>query len=232
MVSSYVVPSTLLQAWRLRLSEWSIDGSLSAAAQAALRLPGKPKALQELISEWAAGDFKALPPIEVLAGSVMPGTAGAYAISTGTIYLNGDWLRLASEEQGIAVLSEELGHHLDGWLNTEETPGDEGEHFSLLLRQEALSPERLAALRAEDDHTTLWIDGAWIAVEQATISTSEPPDASSLAYVNISGFETNVIEGNRDVPITFIRSGSLTEDVLITYGIVGDTATDGADFVA
>jgi hypothetical protein len=166
---AYFVPSTLLQAWRLRLSEWSIDGSLSAAAQAALRLPGEPEALKELISQWAAGDFKALPPIEVLDGSVMPGTAGAYAISTGTIYLNGDWLRLASEEQGIAVLSEELGHHLDGWLNTEETPGDEGEHFSLLLRQEALSPERLAALRAEDDHTALWIDGAWVEVEQANI---------------------------------------------------------------
>lgn len=110
---AYVAPSTLLQAWRLRLSEWSIDGSLSAAAQAALK---------ELISEWAAGDFKALPPIKVLDGSMMPGAAGAYAISTGTIYLNGDWLRLASEEQGIAVLSEELGHHLDGWLNTECQP--------------------------------------------------------------------------------------------------------------
>ena len=232
MESAYVVPSTLLQAWRLRLSEWSIDGSLSAAAQVALRLPGEPEALKGLISEWATGDFKALPPIEVLDGSVMPGTAGAYAISTGTIYLNGDWLHLASEEQGIAVLSEELGHHLDGWLNIEETPGDEGEHFSLLLRQEALSPERLAALRTEDDHTTLWIDGAWIAVEQATISASEPPGATSLTYVNISGLETSVIEGNRDVPITFIRSGSLTGDVLITYGVVGDTATAGADFAA
>jgi hypothetical protein len=173
-------PSTLLQAWRLRLSEWSIDGSLSAAGQTALGLSGEPEALQELISEWAAGDFKALPPIEVLDGAVMPGAAGAYAISTGTIYLNGDWLQLASEEEGIAVLSEELGHHLDGLLNTEATPGDEGEQFSLLLRQMDISPEQLTALGAEDDHTSLLIDGAWIAVEQSAISTPQLPDASSL----------------------------------------------------
>ena len=168
-MSSYVVPSTLLQAWRLRLSEWSIDGSLSAAAQAALRLKTEPRQLTALISQWAAGDFSALPPIKVLEGSVLPGTAGAYAISTGTIYLNGNWLQRASEEQRIAVLSEELGHHLDGLLNAEETPGDEGDHFSLLLRQVAIAPERLKAIRAEDDHTSLWIDGAWIPVEQATI---------------------------------------------------------------
>jgi hypothetical protein len=41
-----------------------------------------------------------------------------------------------------------------------------------------------------------------------------------------------VIESDRNVSITFIRSGLLTEDVLITYGVVGATATDGADFVA
>ena len=145
----------MLQAWRLRLSEWSIDGSLSTAGQAALGLPGEPEALKELISEWAAGDFKALPPIEVLDGAVMRGTAGAYAISTGTIYLNDDWLQLASEEEGIAVLSEELGHYLDSLLNTEETPGDEGEQFSLLLRKMDISPEQLTALGAEDDHTSL-----------------------------------------------------------------------------
>ncbi|HBH72242.1 MAG TPA: hypothetical protein DDY43_02085, partial [Synechococcales bacterium UBA10510] len=220
MESAYVVPSTLLQAWRLRLSEWSIDGSLSAAAQAALRLPGEPEALKGLISEWAAGDFKALPPIEVLDGSVMPGTAGAYALSTGTIYLNGDWLRLASEEQGIAVLSEELGHHLDGWLNTEETPGDEGAHFSLLLRQEALSPERLAALRAEDDHTTLWIDGAWIAVEQATIIGTLGDDnlvgSSDNDTINGQlGFDT--IDGGAGTDVLIIDYSANTEYGIASY---------------
>ena len=52
-----------------------------------------------------------------LPGKAMPSTAGAYGISTGTIYLNQEWLQSASRERVLAVLSEELGHHLDGMLN-------------------------------------------------------------------------------------------------------------------
>ena len=52
----------------------------------------------------------------------MNGAMGAYAISTGTIYLNADGLATASEDEAIAVLSEELGHHLDGLLNAVDTP--------------------------------------------------------------------------------------------------------------
>ena len=126
MPTSSFVPDQLLAAWRTRLTAWASDGSLGAAAREALQLDGEPAELTALISQWAAGDFSALPPIEVLEGSVLPGAAGAYAISTGTIYLNGDWLASASEQQVIAVLTEELGHHLDGLLNTSDTPGDEG----------------------------------------------------------------------------------------------------------
>ncbi len=61
---------TLLQDWRLKLTNWAADGSLSAAAQEALRLDGEPAQLTVLISQWAAGDFSALPTIEVWEGSV------------------------------------------------------------------------------------------------------------------------------------------------------------------
>lgn len=97
------------------LTSWAADGSLGAPAREALRLDVDPAQLTELISQWAPGDFSALPPIEVVEGSVLPGAAGAYAISTGTIYLNGDWLASASEDRVIAVLTEELGCSLD-WL--------------------------------------------------------------------------------------------------------------------
>jgi hypothetical protein len=33
----------------------------------------------------------------------------------------------------MAVLTEELGHHLDGLLNVVDTPGDEGEYFANLV---------------------------------------------------------------------------------------------------
>ena len=100
---------TLHQDWKLKLSEWAADGSLGAAAEAAFRLEGRPAELAVLVSQWAAGDFSALPPIVLLPASSMPGAAGAYAISTGTIYLNQDWLAKASAAQAIAVLTEELG---------------------------------------------------------------------------------------------------------------------------
>jgi len=62
------------------LTSWAADGSLGAAAREALGLDGEPAQLTALISQWAAGDFSGLPPIEVVEGSVLPGAAGAYAI--------------------------------------------------------------------------------------------------------------------------------------------------------
>jgi hypothetical protein len=163
---------TLLHDWRLMLTSWAADGSLGAAAREALRLDGEPAQLTALISQWAAGDFSGLPPIEVLEGWVLPGAAGAYAISTGTIYLNGDWLASVSEDRVIAVLTEELGHHLDGLLNVSDTPGDEGEIFAALVRQEEFSPGRLFMLRTENDCGTAILNGRTVAFEQATASIS------------------------------------------------------------
>lgn len=106
---------TLLQDWRLKLTGWAADGTLSSAAREALQLSDEPPELSALIGQWAAADFSALPPIEVLDVSVLPGAAGAYAISTGMIYLNGDWLALASIDRVIAIFPEELRRGID-WL--------------------------------------------------------------------------------------------------------------------
>ena len=76
--------------WRAQLSQWATSGLLEAAALEALNLRSRPSALQELIAQWGKGDFSGLPPIELLPASSMPGAAGAYAASTGTIYLNQD----------------------------------------------------------------------------------------------------------------------------------------------
>jgi hypothetical protein len=106
--------------WHLLLQGWSADGRLSAAAQEALLLDGEPSLLTALIEQWSEGDFSGLPPIVLLPASSMPGAAGAYANSTGTIYLNEDWLQTASQEEVLAVWSrltkQELGHHLDNLL--------------------------------------------------------------------------------------------------------------------
>ena len=127
----------LLPEWQALLQAWAADGSLVAAAQEALLLDGTPAALQELVAQWAKGDFSALSSIVLLSSADMSGALGAYAISTATIYLNADWLAAASKEQVFAVLTEELGHQLDGLLNKEDTLGDEGRDFASILLNRA-----------------------------------------------------------------------------------------------
>ena len=95
-------------------------------------LQAEPEPLKRLVSQWSQGDFSGLPPIVLLPASSMSGAAGAYALSTGTIYLNTDWLATASAAQAIAVLTEELGHYLDGRLHPGDIPSDDEEkgfHF-------------------------------------------------------------------------------------------------------
>jgi hypothetical protein len=92
----------------------------------------------------------------------MNGAMGAYAISTGTIYLNVDWLAGATKEQVLAVLTEELGHHLDGVLNSVDTVGDEGEYFSCLLLKKIwdFAPP-------QNDSILIGIDGNLVLAEAA-----------------------------------------------------------------
>jgi hypothetical protein len=86
--------------WRLLLQAWAADGRLSAAAQEALLLDGEPALLPALIEQWAEGNFSGLPPIMLLQASSMPGAAGAYVDSTGTIYINEDCLQSANRKKG------------------------------------------------------------------------------------------------------------------------------------
>ena len=122
-----------LESWKLAVQGWSRDGSLARAAQEALNLDGVPLELQRLIGQWSDAQWDELPPVELLSSEAMPGAAGAYAISTGTIYLNQSWLESASAKQVQAVLTEELGHHLDGLLSDVDTAGDEGDAFATFL---------------------------------------------------------------------------------------------------
>jgi uncharacterized delta-60 repeat protein len=161
---------SLLPNWYALLQGWALDGSLTAAAQEALLLDGEPKALKNLVSQWAAGDYSGLPPIVLLSSADINGAKGAYAISTGTIYLNADWLATATQEAVNAVLTEELGHYLDGLLNTVDTSGDEGEYFSDLLREVVLTDSQKSFLRAENDGGSVKADGTTLGVEFATTS--------------------------------------------------------------
>ena len=113
----------LYQSWLLQLQTWAADGSLLAAGVVALRLQTghATDQLKRIAHRLAKGKTRDLPPIELLPGSTMPGAAGAYAESTGTIYLNKDWILDAKHNEIVTVLTEEYGHHLDALLNSKDT---------------------------------------------------------------------------------------------------------------
>ncbi len=176
--SDLTLLETLLLDWRELLSLWAANGTLARAAQNALQLEGVPEKLRELVGEWSQGDFRNLPPVVLLPASAMPGAVGAYAISTGTIYLNQDWLALANKERVIGVLTEELGHHLDGLLNVNDTPGDEGELFSTLVLGENLQAENLALLGEENDNSTISLNQDKVLVELSSSFTHPAPGSN------------------------------------------------------
>jgi len=176
------------------LQQWAKGGSLATAAQEALLLSGIPEGLQILIDEWALADFKSLPEVELLSAVDISGAMGAYAISTGKIYLNETWVDNASKEDVFAVLTEELGHHLDGLFNTVDTPGDEGQLFAALLTSNVdVSDNKKEAVQAEADHGIAILFGSEVAVEQSKASYTV--DTSLVNLKIISGKTGGVASG-------------------------------------
>lgn len=187
--------SALLPEWRTLIQGWSATGQLTAAATEALMLSGDLRAqkqLQHLVDQWAANDYRALPEIVLLSSADMNGAWGAYASSTGKIYLNADWLATASKDQVFAVLNEELGHSLDAKLNASDTSGDEGEYFAKLLSGQTLSDAEKASLRSQNDAGSVVIAGASVAVENATA----PVIRGNSFYQIIYGPDWNSAQNN------------------------------------
>ena len=163
------------QSWLLQLQTWAADGRLVSAGVDALRLKlgQATDQLKHIANRLAKGETRDLPSIEVLPGSAMPGAAGAYASSDNTIYLHANWLESASNDQVIAVLNEEFGHHLDAQLNNRDTAGDEGELFAILLSKEtleSLNSDQLKAIRTEQDQGFIETPGGRKSVEYAVIT--------------------------------------------------------------
>ncbi|MFC3684298.1 tandem-95 repeat protein, partial [Hydrogenophaga luteola] len=106
----------------------------------------------------------------------MNGLIGAYAPPTadseGVIYLNADWLAVQTEASTVSrVLLEEMGHAIDHQLNSgADTAGDEGERFALTLLGRTLTEEQATRIAAEDDGSTLLIDGRSVEVEAASLT--------------------------------------------------------------
>jgi hypothetical protein len=208
---------TLLQDWQQLLSNWARNGMLSSAAQEALLLGGEREQLHFLMKDCSESNLSALPQVVLQPAASMPGAAGAYAISTGTIYLNQDWLANANKLQALAVHTEELGHLLDGLLNSSDTPGDEGKLFEALLHgDEVISAQKRERVKVENNQGSVLIQGEVLAVEK---STEVGPTAEEDRPVLIarSGGEHGVEKAERAAGVEQIADSDASKKPLLTY---------------
>lgn len=137
---------------------------------------------------------------------------GAYAQSTGKIYINSDWFATATYGAVNAVLTEELGHHLDGLLNTADTSGDEGEYFSGLLREVVLTDTQKSAIRAENATGTIIVGGSELQVEFAgliyNVSQVDPSIAIGGSYDLVNGDQLTTPYGSNGLTIRMTGGGN------------------------
>ncbi|MBD2518107.1 M10 family metallopeptidase C-terminal domain-containing protein [Nostoc sp. FACHB-973] len=118
-------------------------------------------------SQWQAGDFSQLPQIEIIGSDILGNANGAYASSTNKIYLSDSFVATATPAAVSTVLLEEIGHFVDAHINRTDAAGDEGAIFAALVQGYSLDAEALQALKTEDDHATITVNGQQIEVEQA-----------------------------------------------------------------
>lgn len=122
---------------------------------------------QIIRSQWQTQDFSNLPQVEIISSDIIGNANGAYAASSNKIYLSDKFVSTASSQSLNAVILEEIGHWVDTQVNAVDSPGDEGEIFSALVRGESLSNQQLAQIKAENDHAIIQIQGQAVEIEKA-----------------------------------------------------------------
>src|SRR6185503_1007552 len=104
-----------------------------------------------------------LPPVQFVSRETLQGGNGAYNQADGVIYIAEDLKNDPAKMQSVFI--EEAGAHLDAMLNKSDTAGDEGELFRRLMSGEKLSSTEIAAIRAENDHGVITVNGKKVEVE-------------------------------------------------------------------
>ena len=183
------------------------------------------RSLAEILRlQWETGDFSQLPQIEVLDSSILGSANGAYASSENRIYLSNTFVAGASLAAISGVLLEEIGHFVDAKINQTDSAGDEGAIFAELVQGYSLNTQTLQALKSEDDHATITVNGEVIQVEQQNFTGTAGNDTiigttSNDFIYGLAGDDTiNTGLGDSD-----FADGGAGDDLLIVDYSIDDT---------
>ncbi|MEI3652169.1 MAG: sodium:calcium exchanger, partial [Dolichospermum lemmermannii FEM_B0920] len=167
--------------------------------------------------QWQADDFSQVPQVEILDNSTLGNANGAYASSNNKIYLSANFVATATPEAISAVLLEEIGHFIDAQINQTDSAGDEGAIFAELVQGYSLDTQTLQALKAEDDHATITVNGQVIQVEQQD-------------FTGTNGNETITGTSGNDTINTGLgidsANGGAGDDLLIVNYSIGETGRE------
>ena len=125
---------------------------------------------QDLAAKAQNGQLPQPANVRFVDRATLKGSDGAYSPKDGgTIYLARD---LRSNPEALQrVYNEEAAHHVDHALGGADAAGDEGQIFAEgLAKGRPLAPNELAAARADNDKSTIFVDGQAVQVENAWFS--------------------------------------------------------------
>ncbi|MFM6975438.1 MAG: putative Ig domain-containing protein, partial [Sphingobacteriaceae bacterium] len=131
------------------------------------------KSAKQLQAKLSSGKYSV--KLSLRTNEELHGAFGAFAKATAdqlpVIYLNEDWLNQYADQKSVEkVLTEELGHSFDAYLNQDlDTQGDEGEFFAALAVAQPVNSFNAQRIALENDHDTVLIDGNLVAVEDASV---------------------------------------------------------------
>ena len=108
------------------------------------------------------------PKIQFVDGSVLGGAKAAYAAATDTIFVSRDFALAAGRAETVRAVIEELGHAIDARVHSTDAQGDEGEIFAALVAGQELTQSELNAMKLDNDHGVIVVDGKPVDVEFAT----------------------------------------------------------------
>jgi hypothetical protein len=158
------------------------------------------------------GDFSFLPDVKFVDAATLQGGKGAYNEAEGVVYINRD-IAASDPDKAAQVFVEEAGAHLDSKLNTVDTQGDEGEMFRRVLSGEQLSAHEIEAIRNDDDHGVITVDGKQVEVE--FWFGDDIVDAASDAVDTVKDAASDVVDTAKDV---VSGAGDAARDMVYSVG--------------